>query len=300
MLSSLFLATQVNAEVIYIDAHELGHTLIELDEPITVTVEDEEVNIVAYEVVVTRLKMVELGIFYEFEAEPDTLDQHAMDLFLKVEQEGNPASAVFSTQIARGDKYDAHRVSRAPEFSYDGKKSYGMSFFYLKNPYSPVDVYHNESQDIFSVNSGEHLDTWDFSVSLDYNDEPDEAVEAPRGDNIIETNHVYLEILDAEKEDDNLLVTYNVTPKTLYNTIGLVNYQYLKVSQIDGPGHSTGLSESTDYENEVEETEYLEVGETIEATKVMDIIDEDKPLSLRVQEIVSNEVYYEEELELED
>lgn len=73
MLSALFFTTQANAEVIYIDEHELGHTLIELEEPITVTVEDVDVNIVAYEVVVTRLKMVELHVFYEFEASPDEL-----------------------------------------------------------------------------------------------------------------------------------------------------------------------------------------------------------------------------------
>ena len=306
MLSTLFFTTQANAEVIYIDEHELGHTLIELEEPITVTVEDVEVNIVAYEVVVTRLKMVELHVFYEFEDSPDALDQRVLETFINIEQDDEPASAVYSSLTARGDEYDAHRVSRASEPTFDGQKSYGNSYFYLSNPNSPVDIYHNESKFLKGIGSGEHLATWDFNESLDYNDEPDEPVEAPSGDNIIETNHVYLEILGAELDDDFLFVTYNVTPKTLYNTIGLVDYQYLRVSQSEDVGYSTVLSVSYDHENEDGETyvnyntDYLVVGETVEVTKVMEVIDPDQPFVLRVQEIVSNEVYYEEELELED
>ncbi|MFC3899533.1 hypothetical protein [Aliicoccus persicus] len=85
MLSSIFFTNQTNAEVVYIDAHELGHTLIELEEQVTITVEDHEVDIVAYEIIVTRLKRVERNAFYEFESPPETIDQRVLETFISAE-----------------------------------------------------------------------------------------------------------------------------------------------------------------------------------------------------------------------
>ncbi|MFC3899532.1 hypothetical protein [Aliicoccus persicus] len=169
-----------------------------------------------------------------------------------------------------------------------------MSQFYLRDSYSPIDIYHNNEPRFFKNTApGKQIATWDFNESLDYKDEPDEPVGAPTGENIIETDHVYLEVLDYELDGDYLFVTYNVTPKTLYNSYGFVNYQYIRVSQREGFGfgYTSVLIKSYDDENEDGErylddnTEYLEVGETVEETKVMEIIDEDKPFTIAIQKL---------------
>lgn len=310
LLGSILFTTQVYAQESddevegYVDEHELAHNLHELETPISTTVNDNEINIIAYELVVTRQKFIELHIFYDIVTDGEPGSINIQDIWLNAEQDGEPVPRVMSMKSERGDDFDPYRTSLRPGETPEGDAIPGMSYFYLRDYETPVDIYSSSGGLSFLSNVGDSILTIDISEILEYDDTPDEAVEAPEGEDIIETNNVFLEIVDYAVEDDLLYVTYNVTPKTLYNSIGMIDYQYITVAQQDGFNASTVLSTSWDTENEDGEsyldyhTDHLEPGETVEVTKVMELEDKEKPHTLEIREIVTNEVYYEEELDL--
>lgn len=277
----------------------------ELETPISYEAPEGTYEVLAFDVIVGTDKDIEIHIFYNLTLDGESMDGEYLYSNINARQGEENATPHTNTPMSRLDDYNDYRQIIVPSEIHSSDTIQAARVLKLVDYETPVTLFYidYEMDENGKITHSEEVElgTFDFNEELDFSDERDETVEISDGEGIIETRNVYIDILEAERNDDRVTVKYQATAKTRYNRERLINDRYIILKQETEPGSFVTLDRMTDtpYEDDLDKDlnfNGIKIGDTSEIVKVVELVDDSSPLTLDIIDIPSGKVVHTEDL----
>lgn len=272
--------------------NELAYYQHEFETPIQYDTSEGQYEIHAFDIIVDIEKDIELHVFYDLTFNEDADRRQYANLL--AHQDNQNAMIYEISPKPRLDQYNEYRSSTETSDTIHAAR-----VMKLHDYHEPITLFYTD-EDKITPNKRVEIETIDFSDSLNFNDIPDETVSISDAEDFIETRNVFINIKDVERKDDTIIMTYEATVKTRYNTERIINTRYVQLVQETDPNAFTVLENeidvSRDNQNQGVSSFGIPIGDTVEIVKIAQLHDTVSPIILRIIDEPSHEIVYSEDI----